>query len=108
MKLWLKLLGKFRWAHLRLLTYRKKKIDLCQVNLRVWNHETFGHAHINLEKNLKELHRAEEMGLYSTDPDCIGQLRDDIQSLKLKEETMWKQRSHNNWLKDGDNNTKFL
>ena len=63
---------------------------------------------INLEKKLKELHRAEEMGQYSTDRGCIGQLRDEIQALKNKEEVMWKQRSRNNWLKDGDSNTKYF
>lgn len=57
---------------------------------------------INLEKKLKELHRAEEIGLYNIDPGCIGQLRDEIQTLKNKEEVMWKQRFYNSWLKDGD------
>ena len=65
-----------------------QKIDLCQINLRVWNRNTFRHVRINLEKKLKELHRAEEMGLYNTDPGCIGQLRDEIQALKNKEEVM--------------------
>ena len=74
----------------------------------MWNRETFGHVRITLEKKLKELHKAEEMGLYNSNPDCILQLHDDIQALKLKEETMWKQRSRNNWLKDGDSNTKFF
>jgi len=49
-----------------------KKIDLCQINLRVWNRNTFGHARITLDKKLRELHRAEEMGLYSINPDGIG------------------------------------
>ena len=40
----------------------------------MWNRETFGHVRINLEKKLKELYRAKEMGLYNTDPECIGQL----------------------------------
>ena len=108
MKMLLKLIGKVCWVHLQLLISQKKKIDLYQVNLRVWNCGTFGHVRITLEKKLKELHRAKKMGLYNSNPDCILQLRDDIQALKLKEETMWKQRSRNNWLKDGDSNTKFF
>ena len=85
-----------------------KKIDMCQINLRVWNRNTFGHVRITLDKKLRELHRAEEMGLYSIDPDGIGQLRDEIQALKAKEEVMWKQRSRDSWLRDGDNNTKYF
>ncbi|XP_075674729.1 uncharacterized protein LOC142643891 [Castanea sativa] len=99
---WETLLGSSLVVHL------SKKIDLCQINLREWNRNTFGHVRTNLEKKLKELHRAEEMGLYSTNPNCIGQLRHEIQALKSKEEVMWKQRSCNNWLKDGDSNTKYF
>ncbi|KAL4652403.1 hypothetical protein ACB092_01G230800 [Castanea dentata] len=49
-----------------------KKIDICKINLHKWNRNTFGHVQANLEKKLNDLHRAEEMGLYSTNPDCIG------------------------------------
>ena len=37
---------------------------------------------------------------------CIYQLQDDIEMLKSKEECMWKQRSRNTWLKEGDHNTR--
>nr|XP_023901138.1 uncharacterized protein LOC112012991 [Quercus suber] len=55
-----------------------QKTDLCQINLRVWNRNTFGHVRINLEKKLKELDMAEEMGLYSTDPGCIDAILEGI------------------------------
>ena len=61
-----------------------------------------------MAKKLKELSGAEEVGLYSTDPALIEKLRDDIQQLKVKEETMWKQRSHTEWLKESDRNTRFF
>ena len=61
-----------------------------------------------MAKKLKELSCAEEAGLYSTDPVLIEKLRDDIQLLKVKEETMWKQRSHIEWLKEGDRNTRYF
>ena len=35
-------------------------------------------------------------------------LRDDIQVLKAKEEAMWKQRSHVEWLKEGGQNTRYF
>lgn len=68
----------------------------------------FRHVHSTLVKRLKELNRAEEMGFYQSNPNYIFQLCDDIQALKTKEETMWKQRSRNDWLRDGDSNMKIF
>ena len=68
----------------------------------------FGHVQNSLTKKLKEVKVAEENGCYKTNPKMIYKLRGDIQSLKNREESMWKQRSHNTWLKEGDNNTKFF
>ena len=85
-----------------------RKITSCQDNLQTWNRVSFGHVKTTLAKKLKELSGAEEAGLYSTDPALIEKLRDDIQQLKVKEETMWKQRSHTEWLKESDRNTRFF
>lgn len=57
---------------------------------------------------MKELFGAKEVGLYSTGPSQIYKIHEEIVLLKAKEETMWKQRSHANWLKDGDYNTRYF
>ena len=61
-----------------------------------------------LAKKLKELKWAEEDGCYVSNPRKIYQLRDEIQKLKYREESMWKQRSRNAWLKEGDSNTRYF
>ena len=38
----------------------------------------------------------------------MKKLRDDISVLKVREETMWKQRAHLEWLKRGDQNTRYF
>lgn len=61
-----------------------------------------------LAKKLRDLSRAEESGLYITNPSLICKLRDEIQVLKIKEETMWKQRAHSEWLMASDSNTRYF
>ena len=84
------------------------KIQAYQDNLKVWNKNTFEHVRNSLTKKLKELKVAEENGCYRTNPKMIYKLRGDIQSLKNREESMWKQRSRNAWLKEGDSKTRFF
>ena len=67
-----------------------------------------GHVRLSLAKKLKELKGVEERGLYRSDPTHVHQLLVDIQALMSKEETMWKQRSHVEWLKEGDQNTRYF
>ena len=84
------------------------KVLACQSNLRVWNKKTFGHVRNSLKQKLAELKLEEENGGYRNNPSRIQILRDDIQQLQGKEECMWKQRSRNRWLKEGDRNTKYF
>ena len=86
----------------------QQKIVACQLNLKVWNKNYFGHVRNFLNRKLKELQEAEEGGSYRTNPRRIYKLREEIQRLKNKEECMCKQRSWNIWLKEGDSNSRFF
>lgn len=63
---------------------------------------------MSVTRKLRELNHAQEAGFYVTDPGRIYKLWDEIQKLKIQEESMWKQWSHNAWLKEGDNNTRYF
>nr|POF03637.1 putative protein phosphatase 2c 25 [Quercus suber] len=64
-----------------------RKITACQLNLRAWNRNCFGHVRNTLAKKLKDLKWAEEEGCYASNPGKIYQLREEIQKLKYREET---------------------
>ena len=80
----------------------------CQLNLKVWDKNCFGHVRNSLQKKLKKLQVAKEGGSYRTNPRRIYMLREEIQRLKNREECMWKQQSRNDWLKEGDSNSRFF
>ena len=85
-----------------------RRILGCQQDLLEWNKKFFGHIQNTLARKLRELNHAEEAGCYGMDPGRIYKLRDEIQKLKIREESMWKQRSRNSWLKEGDSNTRYF
>ena len=62
----------------------------CQLNLKVWDKNCFGHVRNSLQKKLKELQVAKEGGSYRTNPRRIYMLREEIQRLKNREECMRK------------------
>ena len=68
-----------------------RKILGCQVSLTEWNKKFFRHVRNTLAKKLRELNHAEEVGCYVTNLGRIYKLQDEIQKLKIQEESMWKQ-----------------
>ena len=81
-------------------------ISSCNALLTQWNKKEFGHVGNrikSLRNRLQALETTPEHNL-----ETIRQVRQSLNSWLDIEEVMWKQRSQNIYLKDGDRNTSFF
>ena len=85
-----------------------RKIDKCGLELTEWSKRKFGNVRKELETKRKQLAKAERYARRGGDTSWLRTLEAEINSLMDKEAKMWRQRSREAWLKDGDKNTRFF
>ena len=74
----------------------------------MWDKNTFGNIRVELAKKKKLLLKAKGVSMGDRDHSRVKILTADIHGLMEKEEVMWHQRAKKNWLKFGDQNTKYF
>ena len=85
-----------------------QKIKECRVQLLKWSQAQV-RATPNLIANKKvQLQELESQPMNLYNGQAVNNLRHELTALMLKEETLWRQRSRNSWLKEGDQNTRFF
>jgi Zn-dependent M32 family carboxypeptidase len=84
------------------------KLQTLSGELKSWSNDVFGHVR-------KEIHQlTERLAILRDDPRRTGPSHEEIKicdrivELNHREEIMWRQRSRVQWLREGDNNTKFF
>lgn len=82
-----------------------RKVSDCQTQLQLWDKNDFGNVRIALARMRKELIKVEGE---STSHARVKFLSEEISKLLNLEERMWSQRSKSEWLKYGDQNTKYF
>lgn len=84
------------------------KVSNSQTLISTWNKKVFGNVRLMLTNKRKELEQAELLSMSGGNHFTVEQLNEEIQKLVNMEGCMWKQWAKSNWLRDGDQNTKYF
>lgn len=85
-----------------------RKVFDCQTQLKLWDKNTFGNIRIALACKRKQLLQAKGDSMAGRGHARVNTLTNEIHKLMDKEENMWHQVSRTDWLKFGDQNTKYF
>lgn len=85
-----------------------RKVSGCQNQLKLWDKNIFTNVHITLARKRKELLKAESASMAGRGHAHVKVLIDEIKQLMDREQCMWKKRSRTDWLRYGDQNTKYF
>lgn len=84
------------------------KLKRCKKRLKSWSKVHFGNVKQQIKQAKDQLWHAEEVSAKIGDLEEVIRIKMELNALFDKEEKMWQQRSKVQWLKNGDQNTKFF
>ena len=84
------------------------KVNNCQAQLKSWNKYVFDNVRGSLIQKRKLLAKAELVAVSGQGIRQVKVLKDEINKLLDLEECMWSQRAKTDWLRYGDQNSKYF
>ncbi|KAL0399728.1 UNVERIFIED_CONTAM: hypothetical protein Sradi_2316100 [Sesamum radiatum] len=84
------------------------RLASCQQHLKRWNHQVFKVDRNRIQLLEDRLHSLLSGPITQQSQEESSQIRKEIEGLVSKEETKWRQRSKDVWLREGDRNTSFF
>uniref|UniRef100_A0A453S5L6 Reverse transcriptase domain-containing protein n=1 Tax=Aegilops tauschii subsp. strangulata TaxID=200361 RepID=A0A453S5L6_AEGTS len=85
-----------------------EKLKGVQKSLQNWSKKDFGSVSGCIDRKRKELKVLYEKANSEENTQRIKKVSGELDELLVREELMWKQRSRATWIKEGDQNTRYL
>ena len=85
-----------------------KKWQCMTSDLRKWNKEVFGHVQSRIVEFMKNIEKIQMADPTEAKVNEEAKLKFGLNTWLSRNETMWRQKSRETWLKDGDRNSKFF
>ena len=84
------------------------KVDACRTRLQAWSRVFFGNICNLLSQKKKLLAHVEAWSMDGGNHELVKKLKGVVYELMVKEDILWQQCSHVEWLKSGDFNMSYF